>query len=1114
MKPSLRVFLCLVALIPIAVSAQFSGPYAFSNWQISTIAPSGGVANGSPSFVILTGPDGNDVPNQSVTDFSIVPPATGMISFDWEYSSSDDPGYDPASYTINGEEFFLSDEPGTTGTQFVMVEAGETFGFRVRTVDGCCGSATLRISNFAAGPLVPGFTCESAIAAAEGDNTVQQVSAPYYWYTYTMSNTPGKKLRLQNSVGKEVTVFQGDCDGMAEAISGEGTVFLNDVSPGESVLIRWGLNGLSDFQWNLSEVNIEPGDNCTNPIPANLGENVLPARVGEVWYTFTMTESSLKLLSAFMDADAEVDVYFPPCEDLSQLVGYEGTFSIDNVPGVEILIVWHNSDGQAHPWTLFLDGDGSSCENARVAYEGYNYSPEAPRWFRYTMPATGDIRITSLDLYSTNPDTWLNILYNCSLAPAIFNDDHSNYQSEVSMSLQEGEQILIHWEDVYSVEQFFWQIDLSNLQQQIEFNPLEVKSESDVSFELTATASSGLPITFSSDNPAIASISGNLVTIHAVGKVNITASQAGNGDYLPAENVVQELTIKSSQSINFDEIPTKYLNSVPFALNASSTSGLPVSFVSSDPSVATVSGNTVTILSVGTTTITASQAGNEAYGAATPVNRLLTVTKVPQQISFDALAAKTINSTPFDVTASSTSGLPVSFASSNPSVATISGNTITIVSAGTTTITASQAGNATYSAAESVDRVLIVEKLSQEITFEAIPQKFVNSSAFPLSASASSGLPVSFSSSNPSVATVSGNMVTIVASGTTTITATQAGNNTYQAKSIDRLLIVNKFPQTIFFELLPAKQFTDATFTLTATTSSGLPIIFQSTNPSVATVSGNVVTIHGAGVTIIGASQPGNAMFSAAQNIERTLIINKAAQSITFNQLEDTTFPVGNIALTSISDSGLPVSYNSSDETVGTVVGQTLTIHGPGSITITALQSGNSNYEAAVPVARTFCIKPSAPQIISDFENAALPILSSSNPSGNQWFKDGVIIANATASNFVVASAGEYKVQTTVKGCTSEFSEEFNVLITSIFSEENSISVHPNPATKTVTIKGGSEDSEFKIISSSGAQVELKTSWNNQEQSMTADVSSLTSGTYYLLLRDKAGMHVIKLIKK
>ena len=97
----------------------------------------------------------------------------------------------------------------------------------------------------------------------------------------------------------------------------------------------------------------------------------------------------------------------------------------------------------------------------------------------------------------------------------------------------------------------------------------------------------------------------------------------------------------------------------------------------------------------------------------------LTVTdfvKLDQTITFAAPSAKTYGDTDFNPGATASSGLPVSYTSSNTSVATIVGGLIHIVGAGTTTITANQAGDATYNAATPVPQTLTVNTKTLTVT--------------------------------------------------------------------------------------------------------------------------------------------------------------------------------------------------------------------------------------------------------------------------------------------------------------------------------------------------------------------------------------------------------------
>ena len=64
----------------------------------------------------------------------------------------------------------------------------------------------------------------------------------------------------------------------------------------------------------------------------------------------------------------------------------------------------------------------------------------------------------------------------------------------------------------------------------------------------------------------------------------------------------------------------------------------------------------------------------------------------PQNITFPALAPRTFGETPFPLSATATSLLPVTYSSSDSNIATISSNSVKILGVGTLTITASQAG--------------------------------------------------------------------------------------------------------------------------------------------------------------------------------------------------------------------------------------------------------------------------------------------------------------------------------------------------------------------------------------------------------------------------------------
>ena len=92
---------------------------------------------------------------------------------------------------------------------------------------------------------------------------------------------------------------------------------------------------------------------------------------------------------------------------------------------------------------------------------------------------------------------------------------------------------------------------------------------------------------------------------------------------LEAETTTIPTTDKNYQRIIFDPIPQAHVLDGTVTMTAEATSGLPVTYVSSDTSIATVSGDTVTILDDGEVTITASQAGNNDFEEAIEVSQKL-----------------------------------------------------------------------------------------------------------------------------------------------------------------------------------------------------------------------------------------------------------------------------------------------------------------------------------------------------------------------------------------------------------------------------------------------------------------------------------------------------------
>ena len=426
--------------------------------------------------------------------------------------------------------------------------------------------------------------------------------------------------------------------------------------------------------------------------------------------------------------------------------------------------------------------------------------------------------------------------------------------------------------------------------QVLSFQPLSDKQVNQT-VNLAVSADSGLSsFSYDSNDSTVVSFSGDVATGLKVGKVRITATQAGDGNWLPAtayQDWIVTATPRSDQTITFASIPNKTALSANFDLNASASSTLPVTFeVVSGSNVATVtSSGTVDVLGTGVATIRASQDGNASFNPAPTVEQTLTVSKAAQTLTFGSLTNQNLSAGTYTLSATASSGLGVSFASSDSSVASITGNVATLVAGGTVQITASQGGNSIYDAATPVTQNLTIiddTLQTQTITWsQNLSSLSFGAADTNMTATASSNLPVTYTvTSGNSVVEVNGTMLKVLGSGSATITASQSGDGQFAAApTVDKNVTVTKANQTIVtnanqaslpnltkdsgdFEFAPLIKSVKAG----TTTSTGLAVSYASNNSNVVQVTGAGARLKlvGGGTATITASQAGDAGYNAA----------------------------------------------------------------------------------------------------------------------------------------------------------------------------------------------------------------------------------------------------------
>jgi hypothetical protein len=204
-------------------------------------------------------------------------------------------------------------------------------------------------------------------------------------------------------------------------------------------------------------------------------------------------------------------------------------------------------------------------------------------------------------------------------------------------------------------------ITISKASQTITFASVPSKFVGSGPFTVAPSSTSNLTVALSSSNTAVATVSGFSISPIGAGTTTISATQAGNVNYLAAATVTQVLTATTApiaQTIAFAALSPRRVASLKdvysaasliatstslsfadatsvaqanarsngsFALVATASSGLPVTFTSTVTNVATIVGNICTPVTPGVTNIVAAQAGSTAYSAASTVTQSLVI---------------------------------------------------------------------------------------------------------------------------------------------------------------------------------------------------------------------------------------------------------------------------------------------------------------------------------------------------------------------------------------------------------------------------------------------------------------------------------------------------------
>ncbi len=484
--------------------------------------------------------------------------------------------------------------------------------------------------------------------------------------------------------------------------------------------------------------------------------------------------------------------------------------------------------------------------------------------------------------------------------------------------------------------------------------------------------------------------------------------------------VIANFGLKTNQTISFTALDNKTYGDDDFSVSATATSGLSVTFSSQTSGVCTVAGSTLHIVSAGTCTVRASQAGNSSFNSAPSVDQSFTIAKatpilslVDSSVGYDGLAhiadvsssladgivsnvllggeAEQINAGTYSVTADFTPADLVNYVSligvvvgdftinkaetttsitcsdvvynagaQEPcSVSVIGAGDLSLeftpvyennTDAGTASASYSYDGDSNYEG--SSDNVEFnIAQAEQTITFDALDGKTYGDDDFTVSATADSGLDVTFNATGN--CSIDENSVHIEGAGSCTVTASQSGDGNFSsALDVEQVFDIAKAEQVITFDI-DSHSFGDADFAISADSSSGLVVNLAVTSGECELTDGTL-HITAAGDCTVAATQDGDDNFLPAEEVDRTFDISKAEQTITFDSLDGKTYGDDDFTVSATADSGLDVTFNATGNC--SIDGGVVSITGAGSCTIIASQEGDEDFNSASDVEQTFDI--------------------------------------------------------------------------------------------------------------------------------------------------------------
>ena len=528
--------------------------------------------------------------------------------------------------------------------------------------------------------------------------------------------------------------------------------------------------------------------------------------------------------------------------------------------------------------------------------------------------------------------------------------------------------------------------------------PQTVKFDQGTTTLIPPTSNSPGAWTATVADPTIATVKGLVVTVLKAGTTGITYTQAASGEFTSVSRVSRLIVEKGTPKFGTWNPVTATLLSRTLKLTPpTSTSVAAWSYKTADSKIATVSGDTLTFLDAGTTTITATQSATTNWLGG-EVSTTLTVTSLPKilgtftNITIAKDSVSNLNLT--DPTSNSAGSWTFTIADSN--IATLVGKVLTPKNIGTTTITANQAAFGGYGSSTLTMTLTILGATTSIGEFKDVTYNQSPTTANTLTIIApTSNSPATwtFSSSDNSIATITSSqntgVVKVYKPGRTTITASQAASGNYSAASKTMILTVSAAPTYVALEDLQKVVGDPAQTILPPTSTSAGAWTYTSSDPAVVSISGQKLNFGNAGSAVITLTQAANDFWLSGSTTFKVTILGTTP---TIGTLAPVKVEVGQTlaAITNpVSNSTGKWKYSITDSAIAKVVNNAIVGVAVGTTTIIATQLpggkyGQSNSVQATLTVVAATIKPTPTPTPTPMPSASATPKPSASPAGTR----------------------------------------------------------------------------------------------------------------------------------